>query len=497
MANLSSVVMPKWGMEMAEGDIAEWHVAVGDNIQPGADIVDVETAKIVNTVTSNDGGSVVRLCANIGDTIPVGGLLVVLSDGAVSDEEVDAFIASCGGGSALEPMQTSATPAPSAPAQKDASTAGTAETVVPQNVSTTLAEGPDDSAIAASPVARRVAAENRINLNNVTATGRHGRVALHDIRVAAERAGISLNLPDKREFEGSKAADDSHLKATPVARRLAQELGISLHECRNTGRHGRISKADVEVVAGRKQTPVSRASTPSHSADVNQSAVSAVKLSGARRTIATVVSKAKQEVPHFRVNIDVDVSAAMALRSTLNARRSDVKISLNDIVIKACSVALHHNPAINARFDGETLERHSQANIASAVATDNGVLMPVLTDAGVKNLAEISSGMRDLATRAKTGRLNSSEMNSATFSISNLGMFGIDSFDAIINQPAVTILAVGSAEQRPVVRDGELSVGLVMTLSLASDHRVVDGADAARFLADLKGYLEEPALMLG
>jgi len=214
-------------------------------------------------------------------------------------------------------------------------------------------------------------------------------------------------------------------------------------------------------------------------------------LSGARRAIARVVSKAKQEVPHFRVNIDVDLTAAMALRKALNARQNGVNISLNDVLIKACAIALRDNPRVNGRFDGETLEHHSQANIASAVATDNGVFMPVLQHAGGLTLDAISTAMRDLAARAKTGRLSSDEMTLATFSISNLGMFGIDSFDAIINQPALTILAVGAAVERPVVRNGELAVAPVMTMSLSSDHRVVDGADAARFMANLRVLLEE------
>jgi pyruvate dehydrogenase E2 component (dihydrolipoamide acetyltransferase) len=215
-----------------------------------------------------------------------------------------------------------------------------------------------------------------------------------------------------------------------------------------------------------------------------------------RKAIAQRVQQAKRDVPHFRVNIDVDVSAALALRAQLNATRSDVKLSLNDILLKACACALRQNPALNARFDGEQLERHSQCHIATAVAIDGGVMMLVLREVERKGLAALSGEMRDLATRAKIGRLTGSELDGATFSVSNLGMFGISSFDAIINQPAVAILAVGTAEQRPVVRDGELTVGHCMSLSLASDHRVVDGADAARFLADLRGFLEAPGSML-
>ena len=495
MANLTCVVMPKWGMEMTEGELAEWHVAVGEAINAGSDIVDVETAKIVNTVTSNDAGTVVRLCAAVGDILPVGDVLAVLADSDASEEEIDAFIAS---------RASSAAPDAGADPEPVANTPSSAETSAPsvtppapsQSPASSLSAGPDDSQVAASPVARRVAAANDINLNNVVGTGRHGRISLEDLREAAARASVMIAMPQAREFALASSADDSALNATPVARRLAASLGVNLNDCRQTGRHGRISKADVEVAAARMNLLSAPSTGSPASRAVGGASVTSQGLTGARRAIAGAVSKAKQEVPHFRVNVDVDMSAAMSLRKQLNNRLMDVKISLNDILLKACAAALADNPRINARFDGETLEHHTQVNIASAVATDNGVLMPVLQNVGTMGWADVSIAMRDLAARAKTGHLSADEMTTATFSVSNLGMFGIDSFDAIINQPAVTILAVGAAQERPVVRDGQLVIGSVMSLSLASDHRVVDGADAARFMADLRALLEEPALML-
>lgn len=494
MANLAPVVMPKWGMEMTEGELAEWHVAVGDSINAGGDVVDVETAKIVNTVTSNSSGEIVRLCAAIGDVVPVGGLLAVVADGAVSDAEIDAFIATLrGSNSAVAPALE---PRALAPEPELASNSVPTPQTAP--VKSALSAGGDDSSVPASAVARRVAKDNNINLSNVSGTGRHGRISLADLRAAASAAGVAVDLPEARQFAAPPAGENnSDYKVTPVARRLAEQLGVKLSDCRSTGRHGRISKADVEAAAARqnKLAPVSSASADTTAQRSDE--VTLERLTGARRTIAKVVSQAKSEVPHFRVNVDIDVSAAMRLRNTLNNHRSDIKVSLNDIVIKACAMALANNPGINARFDGQTLERHSQAHISSAVATDNGVLMPVLRNANSLGLGEISTAMRDLATRAKSGRLTMDEMGTATFSISNLGMFGIDSFDAIINQPAVTILAVGAAKEQPVVRDGQLGIGLMMSVSLASDHRVVDGADAARFLTEVKDMLEEPALMLG
>lgn len=502
MATLAAVVMPKWGMEMTEGEIAEWHVGVGDAVKANADLVDVETAKIVNTVSASSAGNVVRLCASVGDVVPVGGLLAVIAEGAASEADIDAFIGEKQGAGTKPPQSQPEPQAPPTSATVQASRGTDSATAAPaaappgEQSSKPLSAGDDDSAVPASPVARRVAAASNINLNNVTATGRHGRVSLEDIRAAAEAAGATLVTPEHRTFE-SPPADDHDLKATPVARRLAAKLGVNLRDCRRTGRHQRISKADVEAAAARNGTASTAPAATVGTATTRSDSITSEAITGTRKTIARRVSQAKREVPHFRVNIEVDVAPALALRSTLNASDPGIRVSLNDILVRACAGALERNPALNARFDGEVLEQHSQCHIASAVAVDNGVMMPVVKDVASLGLVALSTTLRDLATRAKTGRLTLDELDGGTFGISNLGMFGIDSFDAIINQPQVAILAVGTAEERPVVRNGTLTTGHTMRLSLASDHRVVDGADAARFLADLKTLLEQPALMLG
>ncbi|EED34302.1 dihydrolipoyllysine-residue acetyltransferase component of pyruvatedehydrogenase complex [Luminiphilus syltensis NOR5-1B] len=488
--------MPKWGMEMTEGEIADWHVSVGDTIDMGDDVVDVETAKIVNTVTASSSGTVVRICANTGDIVAVGAPLVVLADGDATDDEIDAFM----GSGAPDPADVAVEEAPAAPGESPA--AETAEPATPvatrPSASSSLSAGGDDSEVPATVVARRLAKANNINLNNVSPSGRHDRVTVEDLRSAADAANVAVDLPAGRDFGEAVLPDDSGVKASPVARRLAAELGINLNECRQSGRHGRVSKADVEAVAARTKSATSSSAEPTGTAAPPESlAPVRTQLSGMRKVIAQRVHQSKQSIPHFRVNIDVDVTEAMALRKQLNAHRTDVKISLNDILIKACACALQQNPALNARFDGETLEQFSECHISSAVAIDGGVMMPVLRSAERHGLASISSAMRDLATRAKVGRLSGEELDGGSFSISNLGMFGISSFDAIINAPQVAILAVGSAEKKPVIRNDEATVGQIMSLSVASDHRVVDGADAAQFLADLKALIENPAMMLG
>jgi len=479
MANLSKVVMPKWGMEMTEGELVEWHIAVGDNVATDADIVDVETAKIVNTVTTNSAGIIVRLCAAIGDVVPVGGVLAVVADEAASEDEIDAFLGTAGASAAAAPAE----PAPAAAADPAPAPAAAAQAVPGENSGV-------------SSVAARVAAEHGIDASALGGTGRHGRVSLEDVKRAAADSGKALNLQKALDTSVNEA-DDSDVAASPVARRLAQELGINLRECRATGRLGRVSKADVEAVAIRRGMASATVAAPASAPTAKSSTVQGSGLTGMRRAIAQRVQQSKQEVPHFRVNIEVDVAAAMRLRKQLNGRDDSVKISLNDILIKAAASALQYHPNLNARFDGTNLELVDDANISAAIAVDSGLFMPVVSEANQKGLRAISENMADLVERAKGGQLTTADLDGGSFSISNLGMFGIDSFDAIISQPQVAILAVGTAAARPVVVDGELVIGQTMHLSLSSDHRVVDGAEAARFMADLKTFIEHPASMLG
>lgn len=506
MASISSVSMPKWGMEMTEGMIGEWHVAVGDSIAKGDDLVDVETSKIVNCVSAHTGGTLRRILAQPGELLPVGSPLAVIADDATSDEDIDAYVASLETPGAAQSSdaapEPAAGPAPAAAPQAqgdsaDRETAASAResgdsavTAMPDS----LQSDADDSAVAATPVARRIAAQSGINLTRVSGTGRHDRVTLKDLSAAARAAGSELTLPQGRTLAAS-VVDDSDLPATPVARRLADSLGVRLRDCKRTGSHGRISKADVEAAAARQGRSTRQASTAGAADEPAEFEEQA--LGGMRRTIARRLQSSKQTAPHFRVKISASVDAAMQLRQTINSQRSDLKVSLNDILIKASASALIAVPEVNIQFDGETVRRYRDADIAVAVALDDGLITPIIRQANNKGLAAISSEMRDLATRARIGRLKAGEFEGGTFSVSNLGMFGIDEFDAIINPPQAAILAVGTTERRPLERaDGSWGGYTAMTLTLSSDHRIIDGAVAARFLAALKGFIEAPSTML-
>jgi pyruvate dehydrogenase E2 component (dihydrolipoamide acetyltransferase) len=291
--------------------------------------------------------------------------------------------------------------------------------------------------------------------------------------------------------------------ATPLAKRIAKESGIDLKSLTGSGPHGRIIKADVEQAQSRPPAqaaaPVAAASAaaakPAAPAPAFGPAYEEVPLTSIRKVIARRLSEAKQTVPHFYLTIDYKLDALLALRSQLNAK-SDTKLSVNDFIIRASALALKKVPAANASFTETALRMYKDIDISVAVATPTGLITPIIKHADQKGLAQISAEMKDLAGRAKEGKLKPEEFQGGTFSISNLGMFGIKDFAAIINPPQGCILAVGAGEQRPVVVDGALAIATVMSCTLSVDHRVVDGAVGAEYLAALKGLIEDPITML-
>ncbi len=509
MTQIRTITMPKWGMEMTEGLVGDWYVAVGTEISEGDDLVDVETSKIVNTVTAPGSGVLQRIIANTGDNLPVGSVLGVMAPAGTAQSEIEAFVNHVCNPSVVlqrhdEPAPAPAPAAPPAPAPETAPAPQAAATPVngggaaPAPAAAglaTLAAGDDDSAVPASPVARRLAARYGVNLNNIEGTGRHGRVSKWDLESAVRGAGGEVAVPSPARG-GPGPADDSAVHATPVARRLAAELGVNLNDCRASGERGRVCKADVEARAALQ----GRASAPAAKGVAEVEAEPAFEerpLSGMRKTIAARLQQSKREAPHFRVQVDAQIDSLLELRKALNAAHSEAKISVNDFIVKACASALLRVPEVNVQYDGETVRYFKDADIAVAVALDDGLITPIVRGANRMGLVGISNAVRDLATRARLGRLTPEEFQGGTFSVSNLGMFGVKQFDAIINPPQCAILAVGAGEQRPVWRDGSWQAATVVSLSLSSDHRIIDGAVAARFMAALKGFLEEPGTMLG
>lgn len=494
---ITSIEMPKWGMEMSEGDINTWHVEIGDQVEAGDDLVDIETSKIVNTVTAPENGILKAILAHPGETHVVGTLLGVLASADTKDEDIQAFINSYSGApesAAAEPAAESVE-LPAAVTESIAPAAPAAESAASVSNIGTLASGEDDSHVAASPVARRLAADYGVNLNNISGTGRHGRVSKRDLEAAVTAAGGRLLGANNAAPSKIQYGDDSHVKATPVARRMAEQLGINLLECRVSGDRGRVCKADVEAAAALKNKLPAQTAGSADTASAGNSEPHAI--SGMRKTIAARLQASKQTAPHYRVQIDAELDALLTVRKQINDANSDAKISVNDFIVKACASALMKMPALNVQFDGEQVSYFNDADISVAVAIDDGLITPIVAKANQKGLMAISNEMRDLATRAKLNRLKPHEFQGGSFCISNLGMYGIKQFDAIINPPQGAILAVGTGDQRAVVKNGELAVATVMSLTLSSDHRIIDGAVAAQFMSILKGYLEQPATMLG
>ena len=308
-------------------------------------------------------------------------------------------------------------------------------------------------------------------------------------------------------------AAGAHVFASPLARRMAAQAGLDLSGVQGSGPNGRIVKADVEAAMGRpKAAPAAAvpapvaAPAPKAPVPVITAAHTAVPHSSIRKVIARRLSEAKQTIPHFYVSMDIEIDALLKLRADLNAKSPKAKgdndpgafkLSVNDLVIKATAVALRRFPTVNASWTDDAMIQYDDVDISIAVSTPTGLITPIIRKADGKGLAAISNEMKDLAARAKLGKLKPEEFQGGGFSISNMGMYGVTSFSAIINPPQAGILAVAAGQQRPVVKDGALAIATVMTCTLSVDHRVIDGALAAEFIQALKGIIEEPlSLML-
>jgi len=289
--------------------------------------------------------------------------------------------------------------------------------------------------------------------------------------------------------------NDGSIKASPLARKLAAEKGINLSMLQGSGDNGRIVKRDVDSFNPAYHTSVQPgvASVPQVPAGVEN--YTDTPVSQMRKVIAKRLSESKFSAPHFYITMDIDMDNAIAARKTMNAG-GDVKISFNDLVVKSCALALKKHPAINSAWLGDSIRQNDHVHIGVAVAIEDGLLVPVLRHADQMPLSSISANVKDLAGRAKDKKLQPSDWEGNTFTISNLGMFGVEEFTAIVNPPDAAILAVGGIKQVPVVREGAVVPGNVMKVTLSCDHRVIDGASGAAFLQSVKGFLENPVTML-
>jgi len=439
------IIMPKFEMAQESGTIARWLKRVGELVSKGEAVLEVETDKITMEVESPADGVLAQVLAEAGARVPIG--------------QPIAYLAAPG-----EPITASPSESHERPPK-------------------------------ATPIAQRLAAEHGIDLRLVTGTGRDGQITRQDVEafIAKQRsAGLS---------DGGKVA------AVPAARRLASELGVDLAKVAGSGPGGRVQSSDVaRAAAAQREVGVSTQAVPvpdlPAKAELPQRGPAVrrrVPLSGVRRTIAQRMSQSAREAPQFNISVDVDMSRALAIVEDWRAAEGEgqPKMTLTALLVKACAWALQRHPALNAGFEDDAIVEWADINIGVAVAMDDGLIVPVIHQADRLGLLEIAARLNDVAARGRAGRLGLADVQGGTFTISNLGMFAVDRFTAIVNPPQAAILAVGRAVKRVVPgEDGQVRVATVATLTVSADHRVVDGAQVGRFLGDLQRGLERPGLLL-
>ncbi len=438
------IVMPRLSDSMEEGEIVVWHKNVGDKVEKGDLLAEINSDKATMDFESPKSGTVLY-AAKVGDKLLVGTPLVIIGKEGEAYEHLlgNGASASSSNGANEAPKPVESTPQPTPQSTQTAAAPTAAPTAAPkaEKESETVAaeETHDSSRVFASPLAKEMAKSAGLSIQNIQGSGDSGRIVKRDIETALTK---SKTTP--------AAAPQTAVKATPAA--SSNGFGSDSHEDQ--------------------------------------------PLTSMRKTIAKRLSESMFTAPHFYLSMEINMDKATELRKQLNEVAAPIKISFNDLVVKACAVALRNHPVINSSWMGDFIRQNNHINVGVAVAVNQALFVPVIRHADMKSLGQISTEVRELAGKAKGGKLQLPEMQGNTFTISNLGMFDIEQFTAIINPPDACILAVGSIMQKPIVKNGEIVVGSMMKVQLSCDHRVVDGATGAQFLQQLKGILEDPIRLL-
>ena len=450
------VTMPRLSDTMESGTIVEWKVAVGDKVSSGDVVADVETDKATMELAVYDDGTIASIDVEPGQQVDVGTVIALLAEKGEDPAN-------------LKPASSSPAPAPAPaadpePAPEPASSPSPAPVASPV-VSATPAASPSGGGMRISPVARRMAEAAGIPLATIVGTGPSGRIIKRDVEAAmAAGAETAASVPP--------AANVPAVAAAPIAQPIAQASSTAI--------------TPIESMAGHGSPMASRR----------------VPLSNMRQVIARRLVESKTTIPHYQVSMSFDMDPLMSMRKDLNEKLAggDVKLSVNDFLVRAAALAMHQHPDFNASFDRDAIVQHGAVNIGIAISLPEdkggGLVVGVIRDADRKSLRMISAESKALAEKARTRGLAPEDMEGATFTISNLGMYGVDHFTAIINPPNSAILAVGGAMKQPVVRGDSIEVGHRMTATLSNDHRVIDGAMAARWLQTVRESVEHPTLLL-
>ncbi|MFB0545692.1 MAG: dihydrolipoamide acetyltransferase family protein [Anaerolineae bacterium] len=441
------VIMPKMGQTMEEGTILQWLIAEGQTVEKGAPLVQIESDKAVFDIEAGASGTLRKVLYTEGSKVPV---LTVIGLIGAPDEDISSY---------MVPTKPEAEPR-EAPVE------------APPVEAEAKPPSPEEGRILISPRARRLAREKGLDISQITGTGPRGRIVERDVLAFLEK------MP----------------RVSPLARKMALEAGLDLATITGTGPGGRIVKEDVERALVERAVPAVPLAPP-----VPLAAGEIIPMKGVRATIAERMSASARTAVHVTLTTEVDAIELVRLREQVKAEMqasAGLSVSYNDILVAIVARALKEHPNLNATLVSDEIQLLTSINIGVAVDTERGLLVPVIKDAADKTLSQIAREAAELIERARTGRISPDDLTGGTFTLTNLGMYEIDAFTPIINLPECAILGVGRIVAKPVVHDGEIVVRQMMYLSLSFDHRLVDGAPAARFLQRLKQLIERPYLML-
>lgn len=536
------VTMPRLSDTMTEGTVAAWLKKVGDKISEGDILAEIETDKATMEFESFNEGTLLYIGIPEGETAPVDSLLAIIGK---EGEDVSALIA---GGTAPAPTESAPAAAeakaPEAPTSAPAAALPKGVIVVTMpRLSDTMTEGTVASwlkkvgdKVAEGDILAEIETDKAtmefesFNEGTLLFVGiQEGNTAPVDSLLAiigpegTDISGIAENykaggvapsaVAAKEEVKTASAetaqpietvVDGKRILASPLAKKIASDKGIQLNQVKGSGENGRIVKSDIENFTPSAAVPAAVASktpeavkteAPKVFVPAGEVFTEEIKNSQMRKIIAKRLAESLFTAPHYNLVIEVAMDDAMQSRAVINTV-PDTKVSFNDMVIKACALALKKHPKINSQWKEDAIIINHHVNIGVAVAVEDGLVVPVLRFTDAMSLSQIGASVRDLAGRAKNKKLGPAEMEGSTFTVSNLGMFGITEFNSIINQPNSAILSVGAIVEKPVVKNGQIVVGNTMMLSLACDHRTIDGATGAQFLQTLKQYIENPVTML-
>ncbi len=460
---MGEIIMPKVGDAMTEGKVVRWYKKAGDAVKVGEPVLEIETDKVNLDLEAEDEGTLENVAVEEGETVEVGVRL--------------AYVRAEGEEAQPEPEKT-----PKADAKKSEPSESDDQESEPAEDEDTESEAESAGEIEADVDGEKKSSDKKKPSEKVKAK------------------------PPADERPPSESGDGERPRSSPLARRIASDLGVDLTSLRGSGPAGRIIASDVQNAAKAPAQP-KKAEDAGKSVEKKPSEQKTpmtrpgsiegkeIPLTAMRRTIAKRLAESLGPIPHFFLTIEADVTTLLSLRQQLN-EIEQARASVNDFVVRAAALALLHHPVVNSSFTGEAIAQHGEIHVGIAVATPEGLITPIVRNADQRSVIEIAGEIRELAEKAKNRKLKPDEYQGGTFTISNLGMFGIEEFTAIINPPNAAILAVGAAAPKPVVVDGQIVVRDRMRLTLSCDHRVIDGAAGAQFMQTLQQYLEQPLRLL-